>query len=287
MSEPTKQGVTISSGDKAIDRSQTTIDNSSRVSETVDNHSVSTSSVSDSSVRTTSATDNSSRTVSIDASDNRRKSHVTINGGTLLGVVALIVVAIVVVWDRSQGGSVSPRGPAPSEARAANTPALSSEVDDPVGSSRRAAPSAAAIPGVPAKPVSARQAGGARETATATPATSNEGKANDDFIDVEASGQPQDGLAPGSQEAYGDAIDTAMLLAKAHFLAWQRGEITHVREIEGIRTLKADTMLIAKGQVRGGRTLSRSTIDEFQATGVVHLKVRFPVAADVTPQVAR
>ena len=292
MSEPTKHGVTIGAGDKAVDRSETHVDNSSRVTKIVDDHSVRTSSVDDHSVRTTNMTDNSSKTktVTIDASDNRRKSHVSINGGMLLGVVAILVVAvvaIVVVVDRPHGGSVPGSAPAPSiQATQGATPPLSG-AGNPLAKSDGPAPAEPTAHGVIAsKPVNARSTGGASQVAATRPARAA-AEANEDFIDVDASGQPQDGLARGSREAYEDAVETAMLLAKAHFLAWRRGEITQVREIAGIKTIKADTMLMVKGQARGGRTMSQSSIEEFQTTGVVHIKVRFAVSADVTPKLER
>ena len=111
MSELTKPGVTVSGGDKAVDRSQTTIDNSSRVTKTVDDHSV----------RSTTVTDNSSRMVNINASDNRRKSHVAIGGGTVASVVAVIAVVLVVIWLVPRGG-VAPASRGPEIQQAAPPP---------------------------------------------------------------------------------------------------------------------------------------------------------------------
>lgn len=269
MDEPTKQGVNISGGDKAVDRSQTAVDNSSRATTTSDDHAVRSRSVDDHSVRTTTVTDNSSRVVNLHANDNRRKSNVSISGGTLAALAALVVVAVLVMWLIPRGGVAPPSpastAPAVSAAKQAIVAPPSVEVKPPAPKQAKVAPPITAAPAPP------------RQTA----------ESSADFLDVEASGQPQEGLTAGSREAYGDATDTAMLLAKAHFLAWRRGEITHVREIEGIKTLRADTMLVAKGQVRGGRMIARSSIEEFQKTGIVHIKVRFSESADATPNMER
>lgn len=105
MTEPTKPGVNVSSGDKGVDRSQTTVDNSSRVTNTADDHSVRSSTVDDHSVRTTTVSNNSSRIVNNHAEDNRRKSHVSISGGTVPAVMALVVVVVLVIWIVPRGGA--------------------------------------------------------------------------------------------------------------------------------------------------------------------------------------
>lgn len=298
MSEPTKQGVTISSGDKGVDRSKMKIANSSRVTTTADDHSV----------RTT--------TIIYNPPPPRKP---WLEKSSWISAVAAAVVTVATYFgcsalggslaelsrvQSSNGDTSSKRAgeaqSAPPSREMQATPARpNASTPDSIPRSTRlqaeppptVSPSAPALT-APAGRRSMRAADGRLPAVApsdpAPPApTHRSAESGEETIDVEASGQPMEGLAAGSQEAYTDAMDTAMLLAKTKFLDGRRGEIVGVRTVEGNRTRTADTMTVAKGQVRGGRVISRSSIEEFRAEGVVHVKVRFPVSADVTPKLER
>lgn len=98
--EPDRGSVNVQQGPKGVDRSQTTVDNSTYSSSQVDDHSV----------RHNVYTDNSRRKVHISADDKRRvkRSQWYIGGGTLVAVVALVMFGVLELSRRPASDTVAP-----------------------------------------------------------------------------------------------------------------------------------------------------------------------------------
>lgn len=274
MSEPTRPGLNISSGDKGVDRSQTTVDNSSRVTNSSDDHSV----------RTKTVTDNSSSVVTIHANDNRGR------GVLLLAVIALIVVAVVVVAlvrELAPRGAAAPVSPAP-------VTQLPAPVPGEAGRRVAGAETTAVEPMPP--PVASVDAPARSRSPSPTPSPNPKvaaptpkpnpddrpqtASAGLDRIDIEETGWPMASLPPASREAYESALRAACVLAERDFLRLTKGE-----PLTGRTVLDAGRVIedVITTNLRGiapscGWPVLADSFEQFASSGKVTASFRFRVS---------